>query len=365
MNTIYIVKIQENLIEYLIDLLSPRFYEGIKSIYDISKTYSQPEQVLKNFQNFLNEISNWNNNMLENEVKRIILESKYEREVIINIIRNIIKYSLIIYSLNHVDKIEYVDNIDFDNFIWDTYKNISKEVYLNPFLFYDNLCASDVNSNIILVNSIINKNIKKSIYNLIPIKNITDYLIQLDINQIIREKTIQAIPNDSNSIELEDLFKNLNDKFKTNTDQNLEAPPIPPIIPILNPEVNQPNPTIPPEQNQVEEVKKSPENVINNDKIEKLSSSANIKQIEQELKQNIANEEQQQGGNNTDLIKKLDNDLNQNKIALINTDSDSETSSNYANNEDNINVYSNAKTSSNSGVFVGKQAISKYQNIKI
>jgi hypothetical protein len=369
MNHIYIVKIQENLIEYLIELLTPHFYEGIKSIYDTAKMYSKPELVLKNFQNFLNEIPNWNNTILENEVKRIILETKYEKEILINMIKNIIKYSLIIYSLNNPTELQYTDNVNLDKFIWDTYKCIGKEIYLNPFILYDNLCASDINSNIILANTLIQKNIKKNLYNLMPIKNITDYLIQLEIIKDV-ESTIQKQNIiDNSSIELNDFFKNIDDKLQTKSEieQINDAPPIPPIIPPLNIIEVIPNnqPEKQPSKPDIEKINNdnvSRDDIIQNDEIRKLSSSDNIKLIENELKQNI----EQQGGvkENTDLIKKLDKDMNKKKIELVNS-SESDTSSNYANNEDNINVYSNAKTSSNSGVFVGKQAVSKYKNIAL
>jgi len=93
MNPIYVIKIQESLIEYVISSLSPHIYDGIKSIYDTAKQYAKCEEVLKVFQEFLQNIPLWNNVILESEVKRILIECKLEKEVMINILKNILKYS--------------------------------------------------------------------------------------------------------------------------------------------------------------------------------------------------------------------------------------------------------------------------------
>jgi hypothetical protein len=367
MNPIYVIKIQESLIEYVINNISPHIYDGIKSIYDTAKQYSKCEEVLKVFQEFIQNIPLWNNVILESEVKRILIECKLEKDVMINILRNIIKYTIAIYSFNENSLIQYENEIDFNLFIWNIYKTIGKEVYLNPFLLYDNVSPTDRNTSIVYLKSLINKTIHNIILDLIPIKNITEYLQQLDINKKLQynndNKFTKILSEDQSDFNIKNIIDREIEKLKNISDDKLDIPPqnliqpiVPPIIPIIPP------------LNKADE--KSAEHIINNDKIEKLSSTDNIKQIEKELQDNINKDKllggEQQLEHNTDLIKKLDNDRNEVNIKpqLIETDSDS-TSSNYVNNENNINVYSNAKTSSNSGVFVTKKPISKYKHVSL
>jgi hypothetical protein len=125
---------------------------------------------------------------------------------------------------------------------------------------------------------------------------------------------------------------------------------------------------VPQDQNQLGgKDHKSPENVINNNEVElnetkkeKLSSSDNIKEIENELKHNLEK-------SGTDLIHKLDKDRGEKELIK----SDSETSSDYVGvDNEQIAVYSNAHSSNKtpSNVFLDKKQFktkAKYENIQI
>jgi hypothetical protein len=126
MNNIYIVKIQEGLLDYIITILTPHLYEGLHSIYKDAKRVSLPEDVLKNFQIFVADIKNWKEEIIINEMKRILLELNLEQESFLTTIKTLLKYTIHIYSIGENRfEIDY-ENVIIEKFIHDIYINISK-----------------------------------------------------------------------------------------------------------------------------------------------------------------------------------------------------------------------------------------------
>ena len=63
----------------LIDTLTPHIFDGIKSIYDESKTVYRidtSKSILLLFRHFLEKVPSWNNELVETETSRIIELSK-------------------------------------------------------------------------------------------------------------------------------------------------------------------------------------------------------------------------------------------------------------------------------------------------
>jgi hypothetical protein len=380
MNNIYIVKIQEGLLDYIITILTPHLYEGLHSIYKDAKRVSLPEDVLKNFQIFVADIKNWKEEIIINEMKRILLELNLEQESFLTTIKTLLKYTIHIYSIGENRfEIDY-ENVIIEKFIHDIYINISKELYLNPFLMYDNMAINDMKQNATIINEIIKNAIKERIYKYLPIKNITTELLNLDLTTIQKGgSNTESTKLLTDSINMSDNLRNIinqeihkiKNDLPLNSDKNIQ-----PIVPQLN---QAPQPQNIPEllqkiTQQGGDEKKSPENVINNDKIEineekkeiKLSSSENIKAVENEINKL----EQKSDKSNTDLIRKLDHDRNE-STHKGGKHNHSSTSSDYNAETENIAVYSNSNSNgSKSGVFLQKNAplkktIPKYENIKI
>jgi hypothetical protein len=383
MNTLYIVKIQEGLLDYLITILTPHIFEGISSIYKEAKAISQPVDVLKNFQIFVGDIKNWNGEMISNETKRILLEINLDNDSLLNTIKTILKYTMHIYNMGeNTISIEY-ENIKLEEFIHNIYKTIGNQLYSNPFLMYDNINANDIKQNHQIINNLINRIIKEKIYKYLPIKDITLGLLNLDLTILKGGNNTESTKLLTDSINMSDNLRNIINqeihKIKNDLPLNSDKNILPVIVPQLNQaQLEQPNnvPEIKPTQQGgeqgAEHERKSPENVINNDKIEvneskkeiKLSSSENIKAVENEI--NKLNNKSEKSP--TDLIRKLDHDRNESTYKG-GKHNHSSTSSDYDVGTDNIAVYSNSNTSNKSGVFLQKdnlkKTIPKYENIKI
>ena len=75
MSNSLVEKKQEYTIQ-LINVLTPLIYEGLQSIYQEVIKISTSDNILKNFQIFMQRIPKWNNEIINNETTRIINNTK-------------------------------------------------------------------------------------------------------------------------------------------------------------------------------------------------------------------------------------------------------------------------------------------------
>ena len=57
----------------LVDMLTPRIYEGITSLYEDTKRDSEPTKILVTFQQQLSQIPNWTSDILEREDRKSVV----------------------------------------------------------------------------------------------------------------------------------------------------------------------------------------------------------------------------------------------------------------------------------------------------
>tara|TARA_Y100000996_G_scaffold320844_1_gene256971 strand:+ start:2081 stop:3769 length:1689 start_codon:yes stop_codon:yes gene_type:complete len=159
----------------LIETLSPQFFDGIKSIYDESKTVykSNPNKgILLYFRLFLEKVPGWSNEIVEVETERIIMMSKCDwLDDLITAV--FISHTKILTSIGTNPN----SNIDLIipktiNFIHKCYINIAREIWKNPYLYDDNVLGSDYQKNMRTVELIIKDSIENTIRKLLPVKEI-------------------------------------------------------------------------------------------------------------------------------------------------------------------------------------------------
>lgn len=128
----------------LVSIFTPLISEGIKSIYNESwKLCLENEEAnkyLMTFQNLLSRIPKWNNNIIEEERKRIVERSgcNYLDDLItcVHIIQ--LKVLTCIRVGNKQKKIE-VSIPNLDAFIHKVYINVARKLYKNIYLFEKNI----------------------------------------------------------------------------------------------------------------------------------------------------------------------------------------------------------------------------------
>ena len=165
-------------------LLNTRIYEGFESIYNDSvKTTSNQNEVLKNFQKFLKDIPKWNQDIINDEMDRIIRlsECSFMDKLLAAIF---ISNTRILSSIKKKKK----GNINIQipklsHFIHRCYLETAREFYKNPYLFDKFIKSSkEKQSNMRTALSIIDDCILVSIRSLMPFNNILNEYINYSQN---------------------------------------------------------------------------------------------------------------------------------------------------------------------------------------
>ena len=136
----------------LVNMLTPRIYEGINSLYDGAKVDSQPAKVLISFQHQLSQIPKWTNDILQQEFARIqkITECDWIEDLVTAVF---ISHAKVLTSVKFNGK-EPDQPIDLKipngpQFIHKCYIQTARGFWKNPYLCYDyNLSAIDIQRNL-------------------------------------------------------------------------------------------------------------------------------------------------------------------------------------------------------------------------
>jgi hypothetical protein len=147
MNTVNIlVEAKKEYTNQLQKILTPRLYEGFKSIYDdiidlsskeLEEKKTQTSSIIKTFQKMLKEIPQWNNEMIKKEFTRI--EKVSNCDYIENLIEAVfITNTKILTSVqinNNKSQNIKINIPQASYFIHKCYIESSKEIYKNPYIF--------------------------------------------------------------------------------------------------------------------------------------------------------------------------------------------------------------------------------------
>ena len=157
----------------LVSIFTPLILGGIKSLFNESWKLcidnDEPNKYLMTFQNLLSRIPKWNNEIIEDERKRIIERSgcNYLEDLItcVHIIQ--LKVLTCIRVGNKQKKID-ISIPKLDSFIHKVYINVARKVYSNVYLFDKNISPLQLQKNNRELESIIQECILISIRESIP-----------------------------------------------------------------------------------------------------------------------------------------------------------------------------------------------------
>ena len=158
----------------LIDVLKLPLYEGLQSIYSDSKNiYANNTDIELSiiFREQIENVPKWNNDMIENEVDRIIHTSKCDwLEDLITAV--FISHTKILASLGNNSKKVNLTIPKITNFIHKCYINSAREIWKNPYLYDENVPSSEYQKNIKIIEDLIKESIEQTIRKALPIKDI-------------------------------------------------------------------------------------------------------------------------------------------------------------------------------------------------
>jgi hypothetical protein len=214
----FLVETKQEYTIQLINVLTPLVYEGLQSIYSEVIKISNSDNVLKNFQTFMQRIPKWNNEIITNETQRIMNNSK-SYTWLEDLIKATLKANIIVLTYNptvtqqiKVDPSLY-QNIKINDFIHKIYIECARELWNNPYLFYHQYSPIELKRNqrdsIILIKDCIKEAIRK----LLPVKHILQiYLgeeLESGLDDYNFEKSISEVAGKNlNKLVQKDLYQN-------------------------------------------------------------------------------------------------------------------------------------------------------------
>ena len=190
MNHNILVEAKKEYTNQLQQILKPRIYEGLKSMYEdtismIGREYiengGQNGSVIKAFQKVLRDIPMWNQEMINREFERIMSSSKcdYFEDLIETVFITNIKI-LSSVQINGTQPIGLSVNIpSSSHFIHKCYIECAKEIYKNPYVFENSksLTPKERHNNMRDALNYIENSVNAAIRDLLPIRDILKHNI--------------------------------------------------------------------------------------------------------------------------------------------------------------------------------------------
>lgn len=203
----------------LVTILVPCIFNGIKSIFNdaikLTTQENQPEKYLMTFQNLLIQIPKWNNDIIENEVSRIMKQSNCDYiEVLITCVHIVQLKALTCIRVGQSEKNVDINIPKLTDFIHRVYINSARSIYTNIYLFENDILPLQIQQNYNKVDNLIKESIIESIRQSMPIDEILrSYLEDTIVNNVNKKTTNENIPN--NLVEKSDEVIN-NDTINSN-----------------------------------------------------------------------------------------------------------------------------------------------------
>lgn len=199
----------------LITLLTPLVIDGYKSILDEStklcKDNNEMDKYLMTFQNLISRIPKWNQQIIENERKRICEKSgcNYLEDLVTCV--HIIQLKILT-AMRVGQKQKKIDIVipKLDDFIHKVYINVARKVYKNVYLFEINIQPLQVQKNYRELEIIVQECILNTLRENIPVEAILkaymDESVEEDVIEEIKEEVthepiIQPVENNAGNAE--------------------------------------------------------------------------------------------------------------------------------------------------------------------
>lgn len=226
-----IVEIKNIYTTFLVNILAPLLYEGIKSLYENAGRINTKAQnaektnpdivnlgILKIFQLCLKGIPQWNNHLIDTETKRIKEQCKCS-EWFDDLLKAVVKSYIVLLTYSADAKsCDIVNNklhetVDVNFFIHNCYIECAKIFFNYPEIFYHGYPTLEIKRNQREAIEIIKKAIEEAIKNMLPIKMILQEYLS---NDYIRDDK-----NDVDNNMSESHFMNLKSMVERDVGNNI------------------------------------------------------------------------------------------------------------------------------------------------
>lgn len=208
----FLVETKQEYTIQLINVLTPLIFEGLQSIYLEVLKISTCDNILKNFQIFMQRIPKWNNDIIHNESQRIMNNSK-SYSWLEDLIKATLKANIIVLTYNPTIKQQvkvdpsFYQNIKIDDFIHKIYIECARELWNNPFLFYHQYSPIELKRNQRDAILLIKDCIKESIRKLLPVKHILKIYLGEEMEYEVPDNNFEKSISEVESRNLNKLIK--------------------------------------------------------------------------------------------------------------------------------------------------------------
>ena len=221
----------------LTHILVPYILEGIKSIYETSKSVcklNNDNNVLMRFQEQLSQIPKWNQEIIDEEYTRIVENSGCDwlDELITAVFLSHTKILTSIKSNKKQNKIN-LKIPKIDHFIHKCYIESAREIWKNPYLFNDKYNNCEYQRNQRDCNHIISESIEETIRKLLPVKSILkeylgetndeDCLVPEQYRDNLRKlvkKELELVRNNGEDLNLNGISEIIKEDIEIETKEN-------------------------------------------------------------------------------------------------------------------------------------------------
>jgi hypothetical protein len=175
-------------IEYtkqLIDSLQDEFFDSFMEMYRESKQ-STSKQTLLSFREKLEGIPEWNQTQI-NELSQSMVKCDFLEDLITAVY---LTHTKILLSVGKRDPLKKIDLVipKTTNFLHRCFISIARELWKNPYLYEEDISATDYQRNIQSIETIISDKIEQTIRSSLPVKDILQG--QLESNPNMKEDTV-------------------------------------------------------------------------------------------------------------------------------------------------------------------------------
>ena len=178
----------------LVSILTPLVNDGFKSIYNeackVCNDNGEDNKYLMTFQNYISRVPKWSDLLVEQETNRIIEESgcPYLEDLIscVHIIQ--LKILTLVRVGSKQKKID-ISIPKLKDFIHIIYKNVSRKLYTNAYLYEKSLPPLQVQKNNREIEIIIRECIWKSIRDNVPVDKLLKAYLEESIEEIEKDET--------------------------------------------------------------------------------------------------------------------------------------------------------------------------------
>lgn len=192
----FLVETKSEYTTQLINIITPFLYEGFQTIYDEALKISKSNDELKTFQTFLRRIPSWTTTIIQNESKRILIESEY-RDILDDLLKAVIKSNIMLLTNtapNKKNKLKIKFVIEFEKFIHCAYIESARSIFQNPYLFFHKYSQLELKRNQRESHEVIKTSVMEAIRKMLPINLILkEYLGESYTDNIPTSDTSESI----------------------------------------------------------------------------------------------------------------------------------------------------------------------------